>query len=49
MEKANKESKAIQLAVANAIVQGLWVKCLISKKERDKIIEKNTNYFLSKN
>jgi len=49
MEKTKKESKAIKLAVANAIVQDLWVKGLITIEERDKIMEKNTNYFLSKN
>ncbi len=41
-------SDIIKCEVANAIVMQLWVKNLISTEERDKIIEKNKQSFLSK-
>lgn len=41
-------SDIIKFEVANAIVMQLWVKNLISTEERDKIIEKNKQSFLSK-
>lgn len=40
-------SDIIKCEVANAIVIQLWVKNLISTEERDKIIEKNKQSFLS--
>lgn len=40
-------SDIIKFEVANAIVMQLWVKNLISTEERDKIIEKNKQSFLS--
>ena len=40
-------SDIIECEVANAIVMQLWVKNLISTEERDKIIEKNKQSFLS--
>ncbi len=40
-------SEIIKCEVANAIVMQLWVKNLISTEERDKIIEKNKQSFLS--
>lgn len=40
-------SDIIRCEVANAIVMQLWVKNLISTEERDKIIEKNKQSFLS--
>lgn len=40
-------SDIIKCEVANAIVMQLWVKNLISTEERDKIIEKNKQSFLS--
>lgn len=40
-------SDIIKYEVANAIVMQLWVKNLISTEERDKIIEKNKQSFLS--
>ena len=40
-------SDIIKREVANAIVMQLWVKNLISTEERDKIIEKNKQSFLS--
>lgn len=41
-------SDIIKCEVANAIVMQLWVKNLSSTEERDKIIEKNKQSFLSK-
>lgn len=41
-------SDIIKCEVANAIVMQLWVKNLISTEERDKIIEKNKQSYLSK-
>jgi hypothetical protein len=41
-------SDIIKCEVANAIVMQLWVKNLISTEERDEIIEKNKQSFLSK-
>ena len=40
-------SDIIKCEGANAIVMQLWVKNLISTEERDKIIEKNKQSFLS--
>lgn len=40
-------SDIIKCEVANAIVMQLWVKNLISTEERDEIIEKNKQSFLS--
>lgn len=40
-------SDIIKCEVANAIVMQLWVKNLISTEERDKIIERNKQSFLS--
>lgn len=40
-------SDIIKCEVANPIVMQLWVKNLISTEERDKIIEKNKQSFLS--
>ena len=40
-------SDIIKCEVANAIVMQLWVKNLISTEERDKIIEKNKQSYLS--
>lgn len=40
-------SDIIKCEIANAIVMQLWVKNLISTEERDKIIEKNKQSFLS--
>lgn len=40
-------SDIIKCEVANSIVMQLWVKNLISTEERDKIIEKNKQSFLS--
>jgi len=40
-------SNLVKCEIANAIVMQLWVKCLISTEERDEIIAKNRQSFLS--
>ena len=41
------ESKALRLAIADAIVQKLWFKGLINDTERDRMKEKNKLKILS--
>lgn len=36
----------IMLEIANSMVISLWVKCLITDQERDKILEKNKITFI---
>ena len=41
------ESKALRLAIADAIVEKLWLKGLINEEERDRMREKNKLKILS--
>ena len=40
------ESRQIKIAIANAIVERLWIKGLLTDTEKDKIISKNELSFL---
>lgn len=44
-----KQSNELRLAIANCIVEKLWVNGLITDEEKKKIDEKNKNKILSTN
>jgi hypothetical protein len=40
------ESRKLKIAIANAIIERLWIKGLLTDTEKDKIISKNESSFL---
>lgn len=42
-----KESKELKIAFANAIVEKLWLKGLLTDEQKERIIQKNSLLILS--